>query len=71
MGRSYEELIALTKELIAGNIDVSKYEDDCREMFGINSYVLFTLDKLIQQFCEPKWGTRWRRTGFDLRITSG
>ena len=50
--KSYSELLALTKELISGNLDSGRFEDDCRELFGINSYILFTLDKLIQQLCK-------------------
>jgi paired amphipathic helix protein Sin3a len=28
-------------------VEASRYEDDCRALLGANSYVLFTLDKLI------------------------
>jgi paired amphipathic helix protein Sin3a len=30
-----------------GSLEQSKFEDDCRDMFGISSYILFTIDKLI------------------------
>lgn len=33
--------------LLDGSADNSKFEDDCREILGNQSYVLFTLDKLI------------------------
>lgn len=37
----------LLYDLIDGNHDASAYEDACRALLGTNSYVLFTLDKLI------------------------
>ena len=33
--------------LLDGSSDNTKFEDDCRAIIGIQSYVLFTLDKLI------------------------
>lgn len=33
--------------LLDGVADNSKFEDDCRDILGNQSYVLFTLDKLI------------------------
>ncbi|KAK3272628.1 hypothetical protein CYMTET_19089 [Cymbomonas tetramitiformis] len=33
--------------LLEGNLEPSRYEDECRALLGNNSYVLFTLDKLI------------------------
>jgi len=33
--------------LLSGNVEASRYEDDCRQLLGANAYVLFTLDKLI------------------------
>ena len=33
--------------LLDGSYDNSKFEDDCRAVIGNQSYVLFTLDKLI------------------------
>lgn len=33
--------------LIDGSSDNTKFEDDCRAIIGTQSYVLFTLDKLI------------------------
>ncbi|KAL2523463.1 Paired amphipathic helix protein Sin3-like 2 [Forsythia ovata] len=33
--------------LLDGSFDNSKFEDDCRSLIGNQSYVLFTLDKLI------------------------
>lgn len=33
--------------LLDGSADNTKFEDDCRSLIGTQSYVLFTLDKLI------------------------
>ena len=33
--------------LLDGSADNTKFEDDCRAIIGTQSYVLFTLDKLI------------------------
>lgn len=33
--------------LLDGSADNAKFEDDCRSIIGNQSYVLFTLDKLI------------------------
>jgi len=35
-----------------GSLEQSKFEDDCRDMFGISSYILFTIDKLIVQLAK-------------------
>lgn len=34
--------------LLPGNIDSSTYEDTCREMFGVHAFVVFTIDRLVQ-----------------------
>lgn len=33
--------------LLDGSSDNTKFEDDCRAIIGTQSYLLFTLDKLI------------------------
>ena len=38
----------MLRPLVEGDMDSSKYEDLCRELFGISSYVLFTMDRLLQ-----------------------
>ena len=38
----------MLKPLIDGDLDFNKYEDLCRELFGISSFVLFTMDRLLQ-----------------------
>jgi paired amphipathic helix protein Sin3a len=31
-----------------GNMETSIFEDTCREMFGVHAYIVFTIDKLVQ-----------------------
>ena len=33
---------------LPGNIDGTTYEDTCREMFGVHAYIVFTIDRLVQ-----------------------
>lgn len=35
------------RNLLDGSSDNAKFEDDCRAIIGAQSYLLFTLDKLI------------------------
>lgn len=39
--------ISALYDLLDGSSDHTKFEDDCRSIIGTQSYVLFTLDKLI------------------------
>jgi len=34
--------------VFVGQLEPNQYEDTLRETFGVNSYVAFTMDKLIQ-----------------------
>ena len=34
--------------LSSGNVESGPYEDCCREMFGVHGYIIFTIDRLIQ-----------------------
>jgi len=34
-------------KLLEGNLESSRYEDECRALLGNNAYMLFTLDKLL------------------------
>ena len=43
----YTHFLSLVKDLLDCNIEQCAYEDKLREMFGVNSYIAFTLDKLI------------------------
>ncbi|KAA8530290.1 hypothetical protein F0562_004999 [Nyssa sinensis] len=43
----YARLMSALYNLLDGSIDNAKFEDDCQAIIGNQSYVLFTLDKLI------------------------
>ncbi|XP_058115500.1 paired amphipathic helix protein Sin3-like 4 isoform X2 [Magnolia sinica] len=43
----YARFLSALYSLLDGSADNTKYEDDCRAIIGTQSYVLFTLDKLI------------------------
>mmetsp|Transcript_16182 Transcript_16182/g.39442 ORF Transcript_16182/g.39442 Transcript_16182/m.39442 type:complete len:1081 (+) Transcript_16182:583-3825(+) len=43
----HNDFLRLLFKLLNGAVESSSFEDDCRTLLGANSYVLFTLDKLI------------------------
>ncbi|CAN6477714.1 unnamed protein product [Victoria cruziana] len=43
----YAKFMSVLYSLLDGTADNAKFEDDCRAIIGTQSYVLFTLDKLI------------------------
>jgi paired amphipathic helix protein Sin3a len=43
----YAKFMEVLYGLLDGSVDNSKFEDECRAIIGTQSYVLFTLDKLI------------------------
>ncbi|KAB2042110.1 hypothetical protein ES319_D02G193000v1 [Gossypium barbadense] len=43
----YSRFMSALYNLLDGSSDNTKFEDDCRAIIGTQSYVLFTLDKLI------------------------
>ncbi|MCO5610178.1 hypothetical protein L7F22_064414 [Adiantum nelumboides] len=43
----YRKFMRALYNLLDGTIDNAKFEDDCRALIGTQSYVLFTMDKLI------------------------
>ncbi|MCO5596002.1 hypothetical protein L7F22_050054 [Adiantum nelumboides] len=43
----FEKFMQVLFSLLDGSADNTKFEDDCRAIIGTQSYVLFTLDKLI------------------------
>eukprot|EP01102_Stenamoeba_stenopodia_P018355 TRINITY_DN6714_c0_g1_i2.p1 TRINITY_DN6714_c0_g1~~TRINITY_DN6714_c0_g1_i2.p1 ORF type:complete len:975 (+),score=235.58 TRINITY_DN6714_c0_g1_i2:41-2965(+) len=45
----FQTFLRNVRSLLSGELEQTKFEDDCRETFGISSYPLFTLDKLISQ----------------------
>lgn len=44
---SYARFMKALYKLLDGSSDNTKFEDDCRAIIGAQSYILFTLDKLI------------------------
>lgn len=48
--RLHREFMVMLRKVLDGHMDSSTFEDSCRALLGTNSYVLFTLDKLIQKF---------------------
>jgi len=44
---SYSYFLELVRSLLDGNVELSSFEDQLRDMFGIHAYVAFTIDKLI------------------------
>ncbi|XP_042049041.1 paired amphipathic helix protein Sin3-like 5 isoform X2 [Salvia splendens] len=46
---SYARLKDALHSLLSGSSDNAKFEDDCRALVGSQSYILFTLDKLIHK----------------------
>ena len=43
----YPAFLDIVRNLLDGNMDSTQYEDTLREMFGINAYIAFTLDKVV------------------------
>ncbi|CAH8340496.1 unnamed protein product [Eruca vesicaria subsp. sativa] len=44
---AYERFMRILYGLLDGSVENTKYEEECRAMFGNKSYVLFTLNKVI------------------------
>ncbi|XP_065661588.1 paired amphipathic helix protein Sin3a isoform X2 [Hydra vulgaris] len=44
----YPGFLVMVKNLLDGHTDSNSFEDSLREAFGVNSYIAFTIDKLIQ-----------------------
>lgn len=44
----YSVFLEMVRNLLDGNMEPAQYEDSLREMFTINAYIAFTMDKLIQ-----------------------
>ena len=43
----YSHFLELTEKLLDNHMDITVYEDAVREMFNVNAFKAFTLDKLI------------------------
>ncbi|XP_051122628.1 paired amphipathic helix protein Sin3-like 5 [Andrographis paniculata] len=48
----YERFKVALNKLLQGAFDNTRFEDECRAIVGAQSYVLFTLDKLIRKLVE-------------------
>lgn len=44
----YSVFLEMVRNLLDGNMEPAQYEDSLRDMFTINAYTAFTMDKLIQ-----------------------
>ncbi|XP_022658802.1 paired amphipathic helix protein Sin3a-like [Varroa jacobsoni] len=44
----FSTFVEMIKQLLDGQLDSSQFEDQLRELFGINAYHAFTLDKVVQ-----------------------
>ena len=42
----------LLKPLLESELEQGRYEDECRQLFGVNSYLLFTIDKVLREIAE-------------------
>ncbi|KAH9300767.1 hypothetical protein KI387_012350, partial [Taxus chinensis] len=51
----YAKFMSILYSLLDGSADNAKFEDDCRAIIGTQSYVLFTLDKLIFKLVKQVW----------------
>jgi paired amphipathic helix protein Sin3a len=47
-GDYYKKFLDIVRSLLDLNMEPTQYEDTLREMFGINAYIAFTLDKVVQ-----------------------
>lgn len=45
--RNFQHFLTAICSVLDGSMDPARYEDECRELMGSASYLLFTLDKLI------------------------
>lgn len=46
-GTRYKQYIETIHELIHNKIEQSTYENRCTQTFGVKSYILFTMDRII------------------------
>lgn len=44
----YSYFLEMVRAVLDGNMESSQYEDTMREMYGIEAYQLFTMDKVVQ-----------------------
>lgn len=48
-GQTHREFLLAAKSLILGTLSSAEYEDVCRSLLGNNSYVLFTVDRVMDR----------------------
>lgn len=44
----YAAMMDVMVQFLEGKLEQQKFEDSARHVFGINAYVMFTIDKTIQ-----------------------
>lgn len=49
-GDPFQAFLSILLAVLRNQVDITKYEDECRTLLGTYSYKLFTLDKLIPRF---------------------
>ena len=48
----YEKLLNSIYCVTDGSVDITAFEDECRMLLGTNSYLVFTIDKLLTHLCK-------------------
>jgi hypothetical protein len=48
----FNAFLKLLNNLMYSQLEQSSYEDECRYLFGVDTYLLFTLDKVIAQLAK-------------------
>ena len=43
----YQHFLVCLRGLVNGSVDSTKYEDECRQLMGTGSYLLFSLDRVV------------------------
>ena len=52
-------------------METSTFEDTCREMFGVHAYIVFTIDKLVQNIVRQVGQHLRGPTGFHVFVCEG
>lgn len=43
----FPEFIKMLKDVLDGGMELAKYEEKMRELFGIHAYICFTMNKVV------------------------